>query len=48
MVGAVAKELEPLLVGGKGPFYGGSENLTLAEVYMPPRLSLPGQSVLVH
>ncbi|BDD55528.1 hypothetical protein MPDQ_007045 [Monascus purpureus] len=32
LVGAVAKELEPLLVGGKGPFYGGSENLTLAEV----------------
>lgn len=32
LVGAVAKELEPLLVGGKGPFYGGSEKLTLAEV----------------
>lgn len=32
MIGAVAKEIEPLLVDGKGPFYGGSEKLTLAEV----------------
>jgi len=29
---AVAKEIEPLLVEGKGPFYGGSETLTFAEV----------------
>lgn len=32
LVGAVAKEIEPLLVDGKGPFFGGSEKLTLAEV----------------
>ena len=34
MVAAVVKEIEPLLLSteGKGPFYGGSEKLTLAEV----------------
>lgn len=31
LVGAVAKEIEPLL-GDAGPFFGGSEKLTLAEV----------------
>lgn len=30
-VDAVAKEIEPLLVSGKGPYFGGSEKLTLAE-----------------
>lgn len=34
-VDAVAKEIEPLLVSGKGPFFGGSEKLTLAEVRDP-------------
>ncbi|KGO78141.1 Glutathione S-transferase/chloride channel, C-terminal [Penicillium italicum] len=34
LVAAVAKEIEPLLADteGKGPFFGGSEKLTLAEV----------------
>lgn len=32
LVAAVAKDIEPRLVEGKGPFYGGSEKLTLAEV----------------
>lgn len=34
MVAAIVKEIEPLLAGaeGKGPFFGGSETLTLAEV----------------
>ncbi|KAJ5528775.1 hypothetical protein N7527_002168 [Penicillium freii] len=34
LVAAVAKEVEPLLADteGKGPFFGGSEKLTLAEV----------------
>ncbi|KAH8704015.1 thioredoxin-like protein [Talaromyces proteolyticus] len=32
LVDAVAKEIEPLLEEGKGPFFGGSEKLTLAEV----------------
>ena len=32
LVAAVAKEVEPLLVDGKGPFFGGNEKLTLAEV----------------
>lgn len=32
LVAAVAKDLEPRLVEGKGPYYGGSETLTLAEV----------------
>lgn len=32
LVAAVAKDIEPHLVDGKGPFYGGSETLTLAEV----------------
>lgn len=32
LVDAVVKEIEPLLVDGKGPFFGGSEHLTLAEV----------------
>ncbi|EED14807.1 glutathione S-transferase, putative [Talaromyces stipitatus ATCC 10500] len=31
LVAAVAKDIEPRLVEGKGPFYGGSEKLTLAE-----------------
>lgn len=29
---SLAKEIEPLLVDGKGPFFGGSEKLTLVEV----------------
>ncbi|KAL1983354.1 hypothetical protein VTN96DRAFT_10413 [Rasamsonia emersonii] len=32
LVGAVTKEIEPLLEEGKGPFFGGSDRLTLAEV----------------
>lgn len=32
MVDGIATEVEPLLLGGEGPFYGGSERLTLAEV----------------
>ena len=34
LVAAVAKEVEPLLaqIEGKGPFFGGSEKITLAEV----------------
>lgn len=32
LVKAVVKEIEPLLVDGKGPFFGGSDRLTLAEV----------------
>ncbi|KAJ6019639.1 hypothetical protein N7522_001706 [Penicillium canescens] len=32
LVDAVVKEAEPLLEDGKGPFFGGSERLTLAEV----------------
>ena len=32
LVAAVAKDIEPRLVEGKGPYYGGSETLTLAEV----------------
>jgi glutathione S-transferase len=34
LVAAVAKEVEPLLADteGKGPFFGGSDKLTLAEV----------------
>jgi len=33
LVEAVAKEIEPLLSNeGKGPFFGGSEKLTFAEV----------------
>ncbi|OGE52932.1 hypothetical protein PENARI_c009G10305 [Penicillium arizonense] len=32
LVDAVVKEVEPLLEDGKGPFFGGSERLTLAEV----------------
>lgn len=34
LVAAVAKEVEPLLASadGKGPFFGGSDKLTLAEV----------------
>jgi hypothetical protein len=32
LVAAVTKEVEPLLEEGKGPFFGGSEKLTLAEV----------------
>jgi hypothetical protein len=33
LVAAIKKEIEPLLEAqGKGPFFGGSERLTLAEV----------------
>ncbi|KAJ5312816.1 hypothetical protein PENANT_c007G00103 [Penicillium antarcticum] len=32
LVEAVVKEVEPLLEDGKGPFFGGSERLTIAEV----------------
>ena len=32
LVAAVTKDIEPNLVEGKGPYYGGSETLTLAEV----------------
>lgn len=32
LVDAVTKELEPLLPEGKGPFFGGSDKVTLAEV----------------
>ncbi|KAL1970411.1 hypothetical protein VTN77DRAFT_5572 [Rasamsonia byssochlamydoides] len=32
LVAAVAKEIEPLLEEGKGPFFGGSDRLTLVEV----------------
>jgi Glutathione S-transferase len=32
LVDAAVKEIEPLLVDGKGPFFGGSDRLTLAEV----------------
>lgn len=35
LVKAVEKEIEPLL-DGAGPFFGGSEGLTLAEVFWPP------------
>lgn len=35
LVAAVAKDIEPRLVAGKGPYYGGSEKLTLAEVRFP-------------
>jgi glutathione S-transferase len=36
LVDAVVKEVEPLLEDGKGPFFGGSETLTLAEVCIFP------------
>lgn len=37
LVEAVAKEIEPLLNNeGKGPFFGGSEKLTFAEVSFLP------------
>jgi glutathione S-transferase len=32
LVDSLAKEIEPLLEDGKGPFFGGSEKLTLVEV----------------
>lgn len=32
LVDAAVKEVEPLLVDGKGPFFGDSDRLTLAEV----------------
>lgn len=32
LVDAAVKEVEPLLEDGKGPFFGGSDRLTLAEV----------------
>lgn len=42
LVRAVAKEVEPLLADA-GPFFGGSERLTLAEVsLLPPLLCLRG------
>lgn len=43
LVAAVAKEIEPYLVDGKGPFFGGSEELTLAEVIFPCRLLSSGR-----
>lgn len=39
LVDAVVKEIEPLLVKSdkdQGPFFGGSEKLTFAEVSYPP------------
>ncbi|RMJ27444.1 Glutathione S-transferase [Aspergillus sp. HF37] len=36
MVDGIATEVEPLLLSGKGPFYGGSEQLILAEVQCGP------------
>lgn len=45
LVEGVIKEIEPLLVKsdkGQGPFFGGSEKLTFAEVSIyPPSLPLP-------
>lgn len=38
LVAAVAKEIEPHLVEGKGPYFGGSETLTLAEVCSPMKV----------
>lgn len=37
LVASVVKEVEPLLADteGKGPFFGGSDKLTLAEVRFP-------------
>ena len=47
VVNAVVKEVEPLLENGegKGPFFGGSEKLTFAEVSSapPPLPYLPGR-----
>jgi glutathione S-transferase len=39
LVAAVVKEVEPLLADtdGKGPFFGGNEKITLAEVRSSPR-----------
>jgi glutathione S-transferase len=36
LVDSLAKEIEPLLEDGKGPFFGGSEKLTLVEVCLYP------------
>lgn len=38
MVAAIVKEIEPLLASseGQGPFFGGSEKLTMAEVCIAP------------
>lgn len=36
LVNVVVKEVEPLLEEGKGPFFGGSEKLTFAEVCICP------------
>ena len=38
LVAAVEREIEPLLVDGKGPFFGGSEKITLSEVCLPTYL----------
>lgn len=35
LVDNLTKEIEPLLEDGKGPFFGGSETLTLVEVSPP-------------
>ena len=45
VVNAVVKEVEPLLENGegKGPFFGGSEKLTFAEVSSAPLTYLPGR-----
>jgi glutathione S-transferase len=40
LVDAVVKEVEPLLEDGKGPFFGGSERLTLAEVCIFPAVKM--------
>lgn len=41
MVAAIVKEIEPLLAPeGQGPFFGGSEKLTLAEVCRTFSLSI--------
>lgn len=48
LVDAVVKEIEPLLVKSdkdQGPFFGGSEKLTFAEVSSPPH-SLPSNPSL--
>lgn len=46
LVTAAVKEIEPLLAStdGKGPFFGGSDKLTLAEVSIPYILRLAEMS----
>lgn len=43
LVKGIVKEIEPLLQGA-GPFFGGSQKLTLAEV-RPPHLALTSNFV---